>query len=263
MIDRSPLLVVMLSTLGGCGGGYILTAPDVPVLSGRDAPVVVRLQRREFWIHCPPVHRAPLTFRQGDGPLRCARTDKRGYAAVVLPAPASPGRYEVKLHLQDILGETVSGSAWIYVLSPDEPVVLVDMDSLPLDEQEAASAAEALKRVSAATEIIYLSALHGAKPALAHRLLEDMGCPNGPVLPWAPADPWYRRLPWRKRAPGMLAGLQERIPQLWAGISADPVARERLREAGLKALVVGSAPADEQAELFDSWPNLILSAPKQ
>ncbi len=260
MIYRFALIAVALSPLVGCGGGYILTAPDTPALAGGVAPVVVRLQMREFWVYWPPVDRAPLTFRQVGQPLRCARTDKKGYAAVVLPAPHEAGRAEVTIHLQDALGDTADGSTSIYALPADRPIIVVDMDSLPAEKAEVAAAADVLTKAAATTGIIYLSERLGASPSLAHRLLKEMGCPDGPVVPWKPAGRRFR-LPWHKRGPGMLAGLKDRMPKLWAGISADPVAGRRFRQAGLKVLLVGSIPVEEGAEQFDSWPKVILSAP--
>ncbi len=43
------ILVLAAAMLGGCSGEYIFTAPDAVVLACQDAPVVVRLQRREVW----------------------------------------------------------------------------------------------------------------------------------------------------------------------------------------------------------------------
>ncbi len=260
MTYRFALIVVALSPLLGCGGGYILTAPDTPALTGGDAPVVVRLQRREFWVYCPPVDRAPLTFHQADQPLRCARTDRKGYAAVVLPVPDEAGRAEVTIHLQDTLGDTTDGSMSIYALPADRPIIAVDMDSLPAEPAQVAAGADVLNRAAATTGIIYLSERLGASPSLAHRLLKEMGFPDGPVVPWKPAGPLLR-LPWRKRGPGMLAGLKDRMPKLWAGISANPIAGRRFRQAGLKVLLVGSIPVEDGAEQFDSWSNVILSIP--
>ncbi|HET6429337.1 MAG TPA: hypothetical protein VFJ30_13055 [Phycisphaerae bacterium] len=264
MTYRLMLLALALPALGGCGGGYILTAPDTTAVAGQAAPVVVRLQRQEFWLHCPPVPDAPMTFRLADGQVWCARSDKRGYAAVALPAPAEPGRHEVKVHLQDNFGDTVAGAMSLYVLPADRPVVAVDLDCLPADPDRAGPAVEALKRVGATSEIVYLSQEHGTSPAAAHALLDGLGCPDGAVVPWKADDPWYARmpLPWRKPASSVPASLRARIPGLWAAVSSNPAAVDRFKEAGLKAVLVGETVEARPDEQTETWPNLILSKPK-
>ena len=105
-----PVLLVAV-LVGGCGGEFLLAAPDAVGLPGSTVPVVVRLRRREFWRHVPPVRDAAITFRRGAGPLRCARTDKAGYAGIGVELPGRPGRYEIALHHQDAKGDTISVTA--------------------------------------------------------------------------------------------------------------------------------------------------------
>jgi len=261
MVYRFVLLALALPAVAGCGGGYLLTGPDTCALAGHSAPMVVRLQRQEFWFHWPGVSDAPMTFRRADGEMRSARTDKRGYAAVAIPAPDEPGPVEVKVHLQDNYGDTAAGAVRLYVLPPDRPVVAVDLDSLPTEPDRAAEATDALKRIAADSEIVYLSARHGTHPAAAHAMLDGLGCPDGAVLPWRPAVPWYRRAPWQKPTSGVVADLQKRIPRLWAGVSSNPPAVQRFKDAGLEAVFVGEAVEGAQDQPTDTWPNLILSKP--
>ena len=177
------LLIFALAVAGGCGGEYVMTAPDVPALPGEDAPVVVRLQRQEFWFYWPPINDAAVTFRS-DGHVRCARTDKHGYAAAGFPAPDEPGVVRVALHHQDSLGYTVSGQVHVFALSPDRPVAAVDMDSRPAGGKALNAAAEALGRIARKGQMIYLTQDCAAEPGQAHGVLDVAGLPPGPVVPW-------------------------------------------------------------------------------
>ena len=256
---RSMFPVFLLGALAGCSGEYILTAADSVALPGEPAAVVVRLQRREFWFHCPPVRGAAITFRDQCGNLRCARTDKHGYAAVAIPAPESPGSYTVELHLQDSLGYTVSGRALIFVLDPGRPVVAVDADSLPAEVGPAQAAGKALARLARSAQVVYLSeALRGA-PERARRRLSQMGCPSGPVIGWRHRPTLRRRLGGKSAGPGPLAMLKRRLPKLTCAVTANPAAAEALKRAGLKVCLVGARRQLDGVQQVASWAELALA----
>ena len=103
MLSRRILMTCLLAVGAGCSGEYILVAPDVAALPGGTAPVVLRLQRREFWFHAPPEEGAAVRYNLAGGAVRCARTDEAGYACVPVGVPSKPGRYRVGLHYQDEL----------------------------------------------------------------------------------------------------------------------------------------------------------------
>jgi len=260
MAYKSVVCVLALAALGGCGGEYILTAPDVVALPGENAPVVVRLQRREFWVHCPPTEGVAITFRTADGQLRCARTDEDGYAAVGMPVPEEPSRQVLQMHLQDSLGYTASGAVSVFVLQPDRPVAVVDLDSLPAAAPQAESAAQALARVARGAQIVYVSGELGDAPTRARQRLADRACPVGAVLPWGKRHAWYARLIRAYRQAEILPALRHRLEKLRWGVTADAKAAERLKAAGLDVLLVGGGnPAS--ARPVKSWAELKLPSP--
>jgi len=254
--------LVLAVLLGGCGGEYVLTAPDVLGLPGESAPAVIRLQRREFWFHAPPCRDAAIIFCLDQEQTQCARTDKAGYAAVGVMLPESPGRYRLSLHHQDTLGDTVSGQAWVYVLSPDRPVVAVEVDGLPAEGRAVAEAAAALERVAEQAELVYATQESAARPELARRFLHNAGYPDGPVLPCVLADPWYSGWPGRQpQEPGMLEQLRQRVPAFRWAVTARVDTVEAFRRAGLEVILVGDGSAGVQgARSVAGWGELSLPA---
>ena len=258
MQPRPLLFTALLAALGGCGGEYIITAPDVAALPGEQAPAVVRLQRREFWLYCPPIADAAIMFRSADGALRCARTDKAGYAAVGIDAPDQPGLYAVALHHQDSLGYTASGTMSLSVLSADKPVVAVDVDSLPAGGRKRDLAAEALGRIAREAQIVYLTHRNAGSPAKARERLKGLDCPAGAILPWRPQPKWHQRLPWRRRGGSALAALRQRFGKLQWAVTADADVAREFDKAGIRPLVVEAPARVEAADYFKSWPDLNL-----
>ena len=248
---RRTILVLTAAMLGGCSGEYILTAPDVVVLAGQDAPVVMRLQRREVWRYAPPQAGAAVTFRLGEGSPQCARTDKAGYAALSIKAPPRPGRHDVALYHQDINGDSARGKAAIYVLDPDRPIAVVDADSLPRDSQTAGAAAGALVRMQQTAQLIYVTRRYASRPASAHKILEKYGYPDGPVIPYIGSKQWWK---WRQSNVDALDELHRRFPKLRWGVTDDDDAAEAFGNAGLKVLIIGDEKVNvEDVERFESW----------
>jgi len=258
------LAVTMLSTAAaGCSGEYILTAPDVAAMPGGTAPLVVRLQRREFWFYTPVEPDAPITFGFAEDAVRCGRTGPDGYTSVAVGVPERPGRYRVSLHYQDRQGETASGRADVFVLSPDRPIVAVDLDSLPTGRSGSGAAAAALIRMQRRAQLVYVTEERAGEPVAGHALLTGAGLPDAAVLPWTRRR-WWKVGPWWRgdSTAEPLVALQERLPRLVAGVTTDTGAAETFYRAGLKPLIVGRTSSGvASAEHFASWADLALPPP--
>ncbi len=254
--------LVLAALLGGCGGEYVLTAPDVLGLPGKPAPAVVRLQRREFWLHAPPCQDAAIVFRLGEEQMQCARTDEAGYAAVGVLLPDRPGRYRLSLHHQETLGDAVSGQALVYVLAADRAVVAVELDGLPAEGKAVAEAAAALERIAGQAQLVYATQDSAARPELARQFLLKAGYPDGPVLPCVLADPWYSRWPGQRRQEaGMLGELRQRLPAFRWAVTARAETAEALQRAGLRVILVGDRSAGvEGARSVAGWGELSIPA---
>ena len=257
---RRAALVVLAALTGGCSGEFILTAPDAMGLPEKTAPVVVRLQRREFWFHAPPVRDAAILLRQAGRELKAARTDKAGYAAVGIELPDRPGTYQLQLHHQDARGDTVTGAVAVYVLSADAPIALVDLDSLPAGGHSAGEAAAALLRIQKRAQIVYVTREYADAPSEAHDRLRRGGYPDSAVAPYSGARRWYARWGSRDKAQGgALAMLRQRLPGLRWGVAANDDSAEAFRAAGLTVLGVKDRSARQAShEFFESWAELRL-----
>lgn len=256
---RRTLLFLAAAMLGGCGGEYILTSPDVAVLAGKDAPVVVRLQRREVWRYAPPQNSAAVTFQLGERSPQCARTDEAGYAALSIKAPDKPGQYNVALYHQDINGDVARGKAVIYVLSPDKPIAVVDADSLPRDDKDVALAVGALVRLQLTAQVIYITKQYAGRPTRAREMISRYGYPDGPVVPFSGTWRWWK---WRRSGVSdAIEELHRRLPKLRWGITDDDNTAEAFSNAGLEVLITGKAKvAVEDAERFDSWTDVKITS---
>jgi len=262
---RRVFLAVVATLAGGCGGQYIVTAPDTVALPGQTAAVVVRLQRSELWKYAPASREASITARLG-GVVRAARTDKRGYAAVGVPAPARPGQYQIALSHQDLWGDTASGAATLYVLAPNVPVAAVDLDSLP-GGKKARAAAAAIKRIAARAQVVYVTRRYAGRPERADKVLLRGGYPDSAVVPLGRLRAWYDMRWWKQRGDPALAALRRRLPGLKWGISAEDDEAEVFLRAALTVLAVGKfkvegpRPEGAQVHRFTSWALLKLPAP--
>ncbi len=257
-MPRMSLLLVM-SCVGGCGGEFILTATDAVGLPGERAAVVVRLQRREFWLHAPPLSDAAITFRRPEGGLVAARTHKDGYSAVAVELPRRPGRYPLELHHQDTQGDTVSSRTELYVLAPDRPIVAVDLDSLPFGRGSAPRAAAALRRIEERAQILYVTGHRSDPCSVVHQRLAKAGYPDAAVVSCARGRPWQGPAVWGDEEGIALAALRQRLPLLRWGIAADDDSAELFQQAGLFVLAVKDASARRAAHVFfPTWSELRL-----
>ncbi|MDY7010755.1 MAG: hypothetical protein SVV80_08395 [Planctomycetota bacterium] len=255
---RRIILLLTTAILGGCSGEYILTAPDAAVLAGQDAPLVVRLQRRELWRYAPPQTGAAVTFQLGEGSPQCARTDEAGYAALSIKAPGQPGQYNVALYHQDINGDSAKGAAAIYVLAPDKPIAVVDTDSLPRSDKQVAQAVGAIVRIQLTAQVIYVTKKYSGRPARARELLTGHGYPDGPVVPYSGTRRWWKR---HRSGADAMEELHRRFPKLRWGITDDDDAAEAFANAGLKVLIIGREKVEiEDVERFGSWAEVKITS---
>jgi len=245
-------IIVLAPLCGGCAGGYALSAPDCVAPGGGTVPVVVRLQHRELPFFTPPVKNTALRFRLAEGPLRAARTDTNGYAALNIPVPATPGVYPVNVALQDVEGEEASWDILAFVWDPRRPIVAVDMEAVVRRGVAVAEAGSAMTRLAQVANVLYLSDADVATFPELHRALEGAHLPDGPILVWGQAGWW--QWPWwkGKNVASPLERLREVFPHLETGIAGSRMALEAFQEAKMKCVLVTPLGGYEDASIT-SW----------
>ncbi len=279
------VLLVLSAALAGCGGEYVLTAPEQVAPAGEQARTVVRLQQRDVLFLKPAVREAPLSFTVADGPLRAAYTDSDGYAALNVPVPDEPGLYDLYIDYQDDFGEELSKSVPLYVWDRDAEIVAVDLDCLPGLESDGSAvealqaveedgesgdllrlppAFQALHTIAQDAKILYMTQADISEHAEIGRRLREQRWPEGPVLLWqyrgwsVSEGPW--RLPsieFEDRWVHQLEVLREDFPNLRIGICCDERAAKILTEAGLEAVLVGDADVpDDYYTRRTTWSEL-------
>jgi hypothetical protein len=265
MTAKVPLAALLLCAgLAGCGGQYILTVPDQVAAAGRPTPVVVRLQRSEFWLLSRSVDDMPLRFVIDDGPQRAAYTDALGYAETLVQAPNAPGRHEMAVALQDDEGDEASVRGPVYVWDPNARAVAVDLDALPRRGRPAQAATDALRRIARQARICYFTRRPVAEHRAAHDELAERGRPDGPILLWQ-RERWHLvrgrwklpRIVVETRLVSQLPALRERFAGLTTGVCTTVLARKAFAEAGLRCLCVGSGDAcPKDAVGYRDWADL-------
>lgn len=258
---------LLSAAVGGCGGHYILTVPDQVAPAGGEATTVVRLQRNDFFVLSLAVKEAAMRFQVAGRLERGAYTDKFGYAGTVVPVPAEPGVYPMRVSHLDIHGDEVTAEADAYIWPPDRPAVAVDLDCLPglwLGDSKDASAA--LRRLIVEANLIYMTRQSTRHHRRIKRTLAKAGYPKGPVLLWR-RQRWHISREGRFKLPrvviesrlvSQLAELRKALPGLAAGVCDSSLAAKSLAAAGLKVILIGSARPDVDTELIrrDSWAHL-------
>jgi hypothetical protein len=262
---------IVLAGLGGCSGGYALTAPDGVGPAGGEVPVVVRLQHRELPFFTPAVQAQALRFRVAGCPLRAAQTDKNGYACAAVPVPSTAGVYPLAVALQDIEGEEARWELRTFVWDPQQPIVAVDLDALLRRGQGTGDAQAALTNLSDKAYILYLTDEPAARYPRLHDRLAAAGLPDGPILPWRGEEWWqlqrweqqWRQQEWRQWGwwkkmiiVSPLAGLREVFPGLQVGIAGSKLAVQAFQQAGMKCLLVGGVVAVGEGLQPTSWAEL-------
>ncbi|MFB3893775.1 MAG: hypothetical protein ACE15C_17315 [Phycisphaerae bacterium] len=274
-------VAVLAAVMGGCGGEYIFTVPEQVAPAGGEATIVARLQRREFAWYKPAAGDVAIQFRLEPSPLRAAYTDRQGYAAAGVPAPAAPGLYHVSVALQDKNGREASTFAPLYVLDARQPVVVVDLESLvlpystfewrwppektpPLTGGGASDARAAMEKLArGGLNIIYMTRRPPQDGPTIHAELTAGGFPDGPVLQWQRED-WrivgegiQTRIVMQSRLVSQLPYLRKQFPLLVAGIGSSDMAIEAFTYAGLKCVIVGNTAATASyATRRTSWADL-------
>ena len=271
--QQLTLVVGLLAGLmAGCGGHYILTAPDQIAPAGGDAPVVVRLQRNDFFVLDLAWKDEPITFRIHIGDERNAWTDDLGYAGALVPAPEAPGNYAMSIYYKDPDGEELIGQAPVYVWDSDGPIIAIDVDALPMSdfEGDATDAVEAVTRMAKAANIIYMTRRDVKDHAWVHEILELGGYPSGPVLKWRSqrygiARDTSGRVPMLKiesRLVSQLGQLKDAFDGLTAGITDNTLSAQAFADAGLSVHMVGWAADPVGVEVSrTSWAELIADPP--
>lgn len=256
-------LLLLLLAVGGCGGQYTLSLSDHVAAAGRDAPVVARLQRNDFFVLNLGISDAWLSFSSDGGSPRAACTDKLGYAGTALPANGKPGRYPLRVDYLDDLGEEVFTKAELFVFDPAGPVVAVALDDLPADgSYEATCAKMVLGRLSRRAGLIYLTGKPISQYGRLHDQLGKAKYPVGAILPWR-RQRWHivheGKLPKiviSTRLVSQLPELRKFLPGLSAGICSSPIAAKAYKSAGMRAIVVGAAAKQFGSDGRGSWDEL-------
>lgn len=255
--------IVLTVMLAGCGGRYILTAPDQVAPADGQIRTVVRLQRQEFFRLAPSVEDALLRFSATGGPVRAAYTDADGYAAANVPAPAQPGRYALTIEHQDDLGEQFEQSVPLFVWPVDETIVAIEADALPSPEQ-AEAAVEALTSISQNVRVLYMTQTDIREHERLRDELQGQGYPDGPIMLWQRRrwrlveGKWrIPKIEFEDRLVNQLSELREDFPHLRYGICLSERAAAAFAEAGLESIVIGDADVgDERVSRRAAWSEL-------
>jgi hypothetical protein len=268
---RTILLAPLVLT--GCGGYYIMSAPDmVAPIGGRVVPVA-RLQRNDFFVLALPVKGLPLRFQLGEYGEKGAGTDKLGYAGVTFDLveeaetyPLKSGKHRLEVALQDWEGEEQYQVVPVYIWRPTRAVLAVDYDDLPPEasfEEEEASAA--LRRLASQANILYLTRHQAPNQVNAHLRLRRGGFPDGPVLLWQ-RKRWHvvregklklPRIVIESRMESQLPHLVEQFPKLQHGLTRSAEAARSFADAGLQILTIdASFLQGEGVRPLPSWAGL-------
>ncbi|GEM_PF-1228622 len=270
-----PTLMLSLMSLGagGCGGYYILTVPDQLAKTGGRVVPVARLQRNDFFVLALAMPGQPMRFgvyataAAADeaaqnkpvpealrSPERVCRGDKIGYSAVEIPMYENPianrpGKYYLKVALQDYEGEQIAAIVPLYVWDPAKSVVAVDLDALPREAfPHSDQAAAAMRKIARKSNIIYLTRNSKATQHSRHGRLDREDFPDGPVLLWQ-RKRWHivrsgkLRIPKiiiESRLDSQLGQLKLDFPKLSLGICTSPLAAKAFVRAGMECIVVGN-----------------------
>ena len=266
MLRSIAVLTLLVTFATGCGGQYILTAPDQLAPAGGQAATVIRLQRNDFFVLSPPVENAAIRFRAADGPERAAYTDKLGFAGTTMPVPTGHGMFAMTIAHQDTEGDEFSEQRSLYVWDPARPIVAVELEALRLGERLTGEAAEALQRLAEEANILYMTRQSIDQHPRLHEQLAAKSLPEGPILLWRRQN-WHivrsehfnlPRIVVESRLIGRLGPLREVFPNLQTGLCESSLAAEAFDQAGLKCVVIGDAkPAVGDLVHRESWADVL------
>jgi hypothetical protein len=249
----------------GCGGQYIVTAPDQLASTRSDANVVVRLRRNDFFVLDLAMPDAVLSLQVEDMPERAAVTDELGYASTRVPCPGEAGVYSMRIRHSDLQGDEVVATTRVFVLDALKPLVAVEVEALPSAATPPAShASQALRRIAGGANILYLTREDPSEHADLHGRLSAQGYPEGPILLWQRkrlhlVPGWWRipKLVVESRLVSELPQLHRDFLNLRAGICASRLAAEAMSSAGLRPVLIGDRAAEvPDAVRLSSWQQL-------
>ncbi len=262
---RLAACLCLAAAVAGCGGDYILTAPDQLAAAGEEATVVVRLQRNDFFVLALPVERAAMTFQTGGLHEVGAYTDQLGYAGTRVPVPSDPGQYDLRIAHLDIYGDDIHRTARLFVWDKQQAIVAVDLDALPWKiSPDSPAAVAAINRLARDARIVYLTRQEADQHRRLGAWLDEMGYPDGPILLWQHKK-WHI-VPGTWRIPRIVIEdeMVSRLPELRkafanfsAGVSTGALAAEGFADAGLQPVLVGTGSAGEaEVTRRASWQDL-------
>ena len=265
-MTRGLILAALAATVAGCGGDYILTAPDQLAAAGEETPVIVRLQRNDFFVLALAVDDAAMSFQTPGLPERGAYTDDLGYAGTLVPTPKDPGLYSLHVAHLDTYGDEVHARVPMYVWPKSRYAIAVDADSLPWRiSSQSSDAVEAIAALASEAGIVYLTRRQVEEHAALHKKLRDEGYPDGPILLWQ-TQRWHivrglwgiPKLVVEKQLVSQLPELKERFANLQAGVTTQPLAAKAFAEAGLTPVIIGSGSVAEHLKPVrrQSWSDL-------
>jgi hypothetical protein len=240
----------LIAALVGCSGQYYLTAPDQLAPAGGSATAVVRIQRHEFMGIALAVKNAPLRLWVTDQPLRAAFADKKGYAGAVVPVPDKEGLYSLTVATQDIRGDEFSKDFPTYVWPASQPIVVVDLECVPLGPKAPAAVGEALNRLAKNANIVYFTSRDVNDYPRVHEQLQGNHLPDGPVLPWRKSD-------WINTAlVSQLPQMRQQFSAVNIGICSSAAAAGAFSAAGMDCVVVGNEKVTAARAVYRSWADL-------
>jgi len=263
---RIPLILCLALCGGGCGGHYTLTAGDALGPVGGQTPVVVRLQRNDFFVLDLAVKEALMRFRVAGEPERAAYTDKLGYAGTTVEAPSEPGRHPLRIEHQDVEGQEVQQETSLYAWDPSRAAVAVDADCLPKAGSDAElTAGSAIRKVAESAYVVYLTREPAGDHRRMHERMEAAGYPDGPILLWQ-RERWHivrdgplgmPRVIVESRLVSQLPDLREMFPNIRAGLCRTKLAAKAFASVGVQPVVIGADVGETMEAVHrDSWQDL-------
>jgi len=244
------LSVLTMAVLGGCGGQFIISAPDQVAPVGGTSAAVVRVRRTELAFLPLAVSGAALRLQIADAAPRGARSDKHGYAAALVPVPKQEGTYALTIRHQNTDGEEASASVPAYVWGSNARIIALDMDCLPEGGKEGQDAKLALSRLAGGAKLLYLTAKTDLNTDRLHQSLKARELPDGPILSWHLAGRFGKEIT-------PLPRLKKAFPGLDTGVCGSPAGAGAFTQAGMKCILVGKAgTGSEKAAVRNSWAEL-------
>lgn len=258
-------LVMVVALGGGCGGYYTMSVPDCVAPIGKEAAVVARLQRNDFFVLDVASREAAIRFSVDDSPQRAAYTDKSGYAGTTVRVPAKCGRYVVSVAHMDLEGSEVSSRGYIYVWDPSKPVLVVELQCLPyFGHPNLNFARSVLRGFASKGNIVYLTRKPIDEHDLAHAQIDFCGYPDGPVLLWRSRS-WritnsgrfgLRRMIIDRRLVSRIDTIKREFPGLRTGLCGSRLAAKALVEAGIECILVAKKPSAGYSRWYKSWAEM-------